>query len=305
MIEIISSVGLILMMLIGRVIICEPSHYKELLNITIAVSIMSIVIIKFFFFQAKNFYTDVKKRLTCLSGLTILYMLVCVVEFIYFNETLASRSTAFTPIMLIAYYTLCILMFAFYKKNYLRKYTVYGKEFLVWNIAEIVVFIVILILNSVYNKRTITESVVVGIIILFCALAAIEAYISKRKDFWLDRKTLKTNIFVMAKLHVAGDYCTIIRYFSSRNFLALCNQVFTTSFVRRQELAKTVKIVKKQFIRCNFSEEESEEIACRFGEIAATQLMNRKYDSWILPNFLVKLFTSKHNDRRGKKNEQK
>lgn len=305
MIEIISSIGLILIMIIGRQVIREPGHYKELLNIAIAVSITSIVIIKFFFFQAKNYCTNVKRRLTWLSALTVFYMLTCVIEFVYFNETLASRSTAFTPILFIAYHVLCIVGFAIYKMNYLHKSSVYGKSFLGWNIAEIVVFIVILILNSSFNKRTITESIVIAIICLFFALALIEFYIARKKDYWLDRKTLHTNIYIMAKFHTAGDYNTIVRYFSSKNFLALCNQVLTTSFIRKNEIIKLIKFVRKQFIKCNFTEDESNEIACRFGEITATQLMNRKYDLWILPNFVVKLFTSKQNDRRGKKDEQK
>lgn len=304
MIEVIASIGLVFVTIIGKSVIREPTHYKELLNIAVAVSTMSVVIIKFFFFQAKNYYTDIKKRLRWLSGLTILYATVCCLEFIYFTATIASRTTPLTSAMHVIYYVLSVVMFAIYKKNYLFKYSVYGKTFLIHNIIEIIIFAIILIINFIYNKRDISIYVVMWVIFLFLLLAYTELRISKKKDYWLNRKTLKTNIYVMAKLHIAGDYDSIIRYFYSKRFLALCNQVLSTSFLRKRELNRIKLFIRKKFIKCNFSTDESEEIAKRFAQIATVNLMNRKYDTSCVPNFIAKWLTEKRNDRRGKKNEQ-
>lgn len=272
----------------------------DVLDTAITTVIAAIVIIKLFYFQSKNFYLNVKKRMSWLCGLILLYTIICVIELYYFSSISIYTHNA---VIHILYYIFCATMFFLYKREFITQYNIYGYRYIILNVIQCLLFLAILFIKSISKYYIYQYDIIINAICsLFVAIAFLEWYCSFRSDFWRCKLGFKKKIMLIC----ISDTCNtkyIRNIFNTSIFLRNIENTLYYSYNRFLCLNSMSKYIEKSLLNRGFTRQDADIVSSYFKSLIYMKFMRRPSDKqiFVIPSFikdkLYKLFNSK--EKRG------
>lgn len=239
----------------------------------------------------KVWRANTRHFLMCLFYLTLLNLGVGALY--YF-----SNDPATVPCRLIQLfaYLIHLSMFLFVKIADFRSSKLYGRTFLICQIIDCILILILAITDIRFTSEFINNSSMGFIIILLALLSFLNYGILKFRDYWMHKKALMSKLDTKIKNNEIRKVLIDPKTIRNSSVLREAAYVLDNAPFRVVEINLIVKQLHDLLELNGWSTQEATKFCGDFSSIMIRNLMKRKYDFSLFPRPIVKLLQTYNRD---------
>lgn len=289
MIEGIVAIAFMLIALLVRAL-NDAYIYIYVFNALISLSIVYILFCRVFMFTCKDKVGKANHRYLFLCVFYTFLIIEGFLALLFFSGELEWTYPNILRPAQILMYSISTIMFLYVKINDLKKCFIYGKTYLTLEIIDFVIIFTYLLFDYLVTPQSINNnpSIMNVAVFFMITLAIINKYRLSMMDYWEHKKILLLKIDQRIKHKKTKTLIDPkIKDINRDQIMVECRYVLDYAPIRVIEMNLLISQLRAVLLKNGLSLEDTTETISEFSSVIIRNLMKRKYDFYILPNYIL------------------